>query len=282
MHANKIIGAFLLVLLFPLQDSYAQNPWQQDKGEFLLSPFVSHYRASSFRTRNGEQIPFNDNGLFQNYNPRLYFSLPLNGYKLNLFGSLPLFVNQFEDTQQNQRNVDLGDIELGARFHVKQMKNHFLMGAFTAFIPAYQNNRLPYAGFGRFGLEGRIIVAGNSPWLGESNNFHKIEAALRQFIPNGPTQIRVFASEGYRIRPKIVLLGEIDGLFSFSDESEFFENNLQLVSDFTMVKASLNLGYEFTPEFALYAGVFHDILNRNSGIGSGFQIFSIVRLKSKP
>jgi hypothetical protein len=83
------------------------------------------------------------------------------------------------------------------------------------------------------------------------------------------------------VTQKVVLLGELEGLFSFSNESEFFENNLQLVSDFTMVKASINLGYEFTPKFSMYGGIFHDILNRNSGIGSGFQVFSVIRIASR-
>ncbi|MCH7408895.1 hypothetical protein MM239_05780 [Belliella sp. DSM 111904] len=281
MQENKLCCLIILLMLVGIAQSYAQNPWQQDKGEALISPFVSHYRATAFRSRDGEKIPFQDQGLFTNYNPRMYFSLPLNGYKVNFFGSIPLFINRFDDTQQRQRNVDLGDLELGARFHLRQMKNHYLMGALTAFIPAYQNNNLPYAGFGRFGMEGRLILAGNSPWLGESNNFHKVEGAFRQFFPGGPSQIRLFSSQGIRFAPKTVLLGEIDGMFSFSRESQFFENNLQLVSDFTMVKASLNIGYEFTPEFSLYGGLFHDILNRNSGIGSGFQVFSVIRMKSK-
>ncbi|MCH7402723.1 hypothetical protein ACFOUP_05365 [Belliella kenyensis] len=281
MQENKIGWIMVLLIMFVTANSYAQNPWQQDKGEALISPYISHYRASSFRSRNGEKIPFQDEGLFTNYNPRLYFSLPLKGYKVNFFGSIPLFINKFDDTQQSQKNVDLGDLELGGRFHIRQLKNHYLMGAITAFVPAYQNNNLPYTGFERFGMEGRLILAGNSPWMGESNNFHKIEGAFRQFFPGGPSQTRVYASQGLRITSKIVLLGELDGIISFSNESQFFENNLQLVSDFTMVKAALNIGYEFTPDFSLYGGTFHDILNRNSGIGSGFQVFSVIRMKSK-
>lgn len=281
MQENKTFTYLIFILLLMATESFGQNPWQQDKGEALISPFFSHYRASAFRTTNGERIPFQDQGQFTNYNPRVYFSLPLDGYKINLFGSIPLFFNRFEDDQQLQRNVDFGELELGARFHLKQLKNHYLMGAITAFVPAYQNNRLPYAGFGRFGLEGRMILSGNSPWMGESNNFHKIELGFRQFIPNGPSQVRLYSSQGFRVASNVVLLGEIDGIFSFSDESEFFENNLQLVSDFTMVKAAVNIGYEFTTDFSIYAGVFHDVLNRNSGIGSGFQVFSVIRMKSK-
>ncbi|MBW3470103.1 hypothetical protein [Arthrospiribacter ruber] len=281
MPGKKLIVVFIALLIAGIGDCLAQNPWQQDSGEYLISPFVSHYRATSFRNREGERVAFNDDGIFYNYNPRVFFSLPLKGYKVNLFGSIPIFSNRFEDNNRSQSNIDLGDIELGARFHLKALKNHYLMGAVTGFIPAYNNNRLPYAGYGRYGLEARAILGGNSPWLGESNNFHRVELGLRQFFLAGPTQVRIYASQGLRVGGNFVFLGELDGIFSFSDESEFIENNLQLVADFNMVKAAINLGYEFTPNFSIYAGVFQDIHNRNSGIGSGFQLFSIIKIDKK-
>ncbi|MCH7412505.1 hypothetical protein MM213_03335 [Belliella sp. R4-6] len=281
MLGNRKFNFLILVFVFLSSTSFAQNPWQQDKGEFLLSPYLSHYSATAFRNRDGDKIDFENQGQFVNYNPRIYFSLPLNGYKVNLFGSLPWFFNQYEDDNLRQQNRDLGDIELGARFHLGKVKMHYLMASVTTFIPAYNNNQLPYTGFGRFGMEGRMILSGNSPWIGESNNFHKIELGYRYFFPSDPGQIRVFSSKGIRIIDKFVLLGEIDAIFSFSNDSDFFENNLQLVSDFSVIKATANIGYEFTPKFSLYGGLFHDVLNRNSGIGSGFQIFSVIRFDKK-
>lgn len=273
-----LIALFLTAgLFFP---AFGQNPWQQDKGEFLISPYLSRYQATSYRDRSGEKIQFDNDGKFQNFNPRLYLSMPIKGYKINLFASLPLLFNSYTEGDQKQQNTDLGDIELGLRFHLANLEDHFLMASVTTFIPAYSNNQLPFAGYGRFGFEGRLIMAGNSPWMGEYNNFHKIELGYRYFFPSDPGQVRFFLSHGIRFMDNIVLLGEVDGLFSFSNDSDFFENNLQLVSDFTMVKASINLGYEFNPAFSIYGGIFHDILNRNSGIGSGFQIFSVFRLKN--
>ena len=281
MLENRKFNFLILVFVFLSSTSFAQNPWQQDKGEFLLSPYLSHYSATAFRNRNGDKIDFENQGQFVNYNPRIYFSLPLNGYKVNLFGSLPWFFNQYEDDNLRQQNRDLGDIELGARFHLGKVKMHYLMASVTTFIPAYSNNQLPYTGFGRFGMEGRMILSGNSPWIGESNNFHKIELGYRYFFPSDPGQIRVFSSKGIRVIDKFVLLGEIDAIFSFINDSDFFENNLQLVSDFSVIKTTANIGYEFTPKFSLYGGLFHDVLNRNSGIGSGFQIFSVIRFDKK-
>ncbi|MFT4855717.1 MAG: hypothetical protein ACI9UV_000511 [Algoriphagus sp.] len=281
MRGDKTLFILSFLLFFQIGAGFSQNPWQQGKGEILLSPYLSHYSASAFRNRSGEKIDFDQNGQFSNYNPRMYFSLPLKDYKINLFGSLPYFFNQNKDNTADQKNSDFGDIKIGLRFHLKQLGDHYLMASVATFIPAYDNNQLPYAGFDRFGLEGRLILSGNSPWEGKSNNFHKLELGYRYFFPSDPGQIRVFASQGVYFFKKAVILGELDGIFSFSNDSDFFENNLQLVSDFRMVKASINLGYEFTPKFSLYSGVFHDILNRNSGIGSGFQVFTVIRIASK-
>ncbi|GAB2492826.1 hypothetical protein [Algoriphagus taiwanensis] len=262
-----------------VSQSSAQNPWQQDRGEALISPFVSRYQADFYRDKSGNKIPFEQDGLFQNYNPRLYFSFPIKGYKINLFGTVPLFFNQYKDANETQKNTDLGDLELGLRFHLKQLERSYLLASVTAFIPAYQNNNLPYAGFDRLGMEARVMLYGNAAWIGDTNNFHKVEAGLRYFFPDDPLQLRVYASEGYRFAKKLVALGELDCIFSNSTNAEFFENNLQLVSDFGMVKAAINLGYEFTPDFAIYGGLFHDIYNKNSGIGRGFQFFSVIKFK---
>lgn len=254
------------------------NPWQQKKGELLLSPFVSHYRATSFRDSDGNRQDFNNNGKFTNYNPRLYFSLALNDTKLNLFGSIPFFSNRYQDDENSLSNTDFGDIELGLRFNLANWGENYLMGAVIGYFPAYSNNQLPFASFERYGIEPRLILGGTSKWLGEFNNFHKIELGLRYFFPKDPIQFRLLLTEGYNLTNKLLLLGEVDVLMSYSEESQFFEENLQLVSDFKMIKASINLGYRFSEKVEVYGGLFHDLYNRNIAVGSGFQLFGVIRI----
>lgn len=279
MRGSNRLWLFILILFGFTTESWGQNPWQQDRGEALISPFVSRYTADFYRDKSGNKIPFDKDGSFQNVNPRLYFSFPVKGYKINLFGTVPWFSNRSEDADKTEQNQDFGDIELGLRFHLKEYERSYLLASVTAFIPAYENNRLPYAGYDRFGLEGRVMLYGNAAWIGDTNNFHKVEVGLRYFFPDDPFQLIIYASEGYRFARRIVVLGELDCIFSNSANSDFFEDNLQLVSDFGMVKAALNLGYEFTPELSFYGGLFHDIYNKNSGIGRGFQVFSVIKFK---
>lgn len=254
------------------------NPWQQNKGEVLLVPFVSHYRADSFRDSNGNRQAFTNNGEFTNYNPRLYFSTSLKQTKLNLFGSLPFFTNKFSDDLTTDTNTDFGDLELGIRFNLANWGENYLMGAVIGYLPAYSNNSDPVAGFQLFGVEPRLILAGTSKLIGEYNNFYKAEFGVRYFVPSDPLQFRILLSQGYNLTNKLIALGELDAMFSYSNDADFFENNLQLVADFKMVKATFNLGYKFSKNFELFGGVFHDVFNRNIAIGSGFQAFAVIRL----
>ena len=185
---------------------------------------MSYYKATSFRDSNGEKTNFGNDGKYTNCNPRLYFSFGLNSDKLNLFGSIPYFFNTYEDNNSNNSNSDFGEIELGLRFNLKKYNDNYLMGAVIAYLPAYQNNKIPFAGYERYGIEPRLIYAGTSHALGNYNNFHKVELGLRYFLPDNPLQLRLYASEGYEILPKIILLGELDVILSTSSNSDFFEN----------------------------------------------------------
>ncbi|OEY71349.1 hypothetical protein [Salegentibacter salarius] len=254
------------------------NPWQQTSGEILLSPYVSRYIATSYRNSVGDKIRFNKDGKFSNYNPRLFIAAPLFGEKVNIIGSIPFFTNTYEDNNVSNTNSDLGDIELGLKFHLAKFKDNYLMASLISYIPLYSNNATPFVGYDLFALETRVIFAGTLKLLGEYNNFHKIEVGLRYFFPEDPVQFRFLISEGYNLSKKTILLGEIEGMFSGSDRDEFFRNNLQAVADFKMIKASLNLGYEFSNNFTLYGGLFSDVYNSNSAIGRGFQTFAVIRL----
>lgn len=253
------------------------NPWQQSSGEFLISPYVSRYVATSFRNSDGQKSNFANDGKYSNYNPRLFVAAPLLSDKLNLTLSLPYFTNRYEDKNVSNSNGDLGDIEVGLRAHLGRLGSNYLMGSLITYIPGYENTQLPFAGYDLFGLEARMILAGSIDFLGEYNNFHKVEFGVRYFFPRDPVQLRFLLSEGYRITNKLIILGELEGIFSFSDDQEFFQTNLQSVAEYSFIKGSLNVGYDFSSKFSLYSGLFHDIYNRNSAIGRGFQVFAIIR-----
>lgn len=272
---NKILTFFLVHFSFLC---LAQNPWLQGKGKILLSPSISHYFTDSQRDKNNIKSNFTNDGFYENYVYRMYFATSLIPNKLNLIGNIPFVASTYKDNFTDNINNELGDVELGVRFHLKNIgKNHYLIGVFNTIIPFYNNNQEPFIAFGKFGTEIKINISGNSKWMGINDNFHQLEFGVRKFF-GGPLQYRIYGSQGYRITKKTTILGEIDTLISNGSETTLSQKNIQIITDFDFLKASLNIGYKFSPKLELFAGGFRDLYNRNISIGLGWQVFGIIKL----
>jgi len=272
---NKI---FLLVLFLQTLISFGQNPWLQSKGDLLFSPSVTHYYTDTKRDENGNKSDFDNNGYYKNNVYKIYFATSLISNKLDLVGNIPYVTSTYSDDFNLNENNELGDLELGLKMHLKKVGEfHYLMGSLTSIIPMYSNDAEPFIGFGKYGTELKINISGNSKWMGVNDNFHQLEFGVKQFF-GGPTQFKLYGSQGYRITKKFLALADIDIFLSRGDDFTVSQENVQITPDFDIVKTTLSFGYEFTPNFALYAGGFSDLWNRNVSIGKGWQIFTVIKL----
>lgn len=270
---------FILFLSIQCFSQSVDNPWQQKKGEILISPAVGYYFTDSSADSNGTAEKFGGNGSYYNINPRVYFSSGLGGNNWNIFGSIPFLIAEYESDNEKQENSSFGEIEIGVRKHLTKIKEHYLMGSLSAFIPAYKNKQTPYVGFEKYSIEGRLRLAGSFTWLGQYKNYHTAEIGARVFTSADPVQLTLFLSQGYKITPKITILGEFNLNVSMSDNGTINANNgIPLNSKYDLAKLAINVGYNFTDRFGIYVGAFHDVWNRNIAIGKGVQIFSIIRL----
>ena len=273
---TKFILLFLILNAFA---SYSQNPWLQGKGEVLLSPSLTHYYTDSKRDENGNKSDFSNNGFYKNYVYKLYFSTALISHKLNLIGNIPYVNSTYSDDFSLNKNSELGDVELGVRLHLKNIgENHYLIGSLTGIVPGYKNTDGPFTGFGKAGTEFKINISGNSKWMGINDNFHQLELGVKKFYSGGPFQFKLYGSQGYRITEKFLVLADLDILISRGDDFTVSQENIQITPDFDFIKMTLNVGYEFNPNFTLYAGGFTDLWDRNVSIGKGWQIFSVIKL----
>ncbi|NJB83018.1 hypothetical protein [Wenyingzhuangia aestuarii] len=273
---NKIILFFLFLNACVC---YSQNPWLQGQGEVLLSPSVTHYYTDTKRDQNGTKSDFSNNGFYENYVYKLYFSAPLISNKLSLIGNIPYVRSTYADDSTFDENNELGDVELGVKMHLKKTGEfHYLMASLMTTIPLYNNDVGPFVGFDRFGTELKINISGNSKWMGVNDNFHQLEFGVKAFYPGGPYQFKLYGSQGYRITNKVIVLGDVDVFLSRGDDFTVSQQNIQITPDFDIVKTTLSLGYEFSPKFSLYAGGFADVWNRNVAIGRGWQVFSVIKL----
>lgn len=273
---NKIL---IFLILVWTSVCFSQNPWLQGKGETLLSPSISHYFTETKRDQNNVKSNFNNNGFYENYVYRIYFSTSLISNKLNLIGNIPFVASTYKDNFTDNINNELGDAEIGVRFHLKNVgKHHYLIGTLNTIIPLYNNNnKEPFIGFGKIGTEIKLNISGNSKWMGINDNYHQLEVGIRNFF-KGPFQYRLFGSQGYRITEKATILGDVDILISKGNDSSITQNNIQIITDFDFIKVSLNMGYKIAPNFELFAGGFRDVYNRNISIGLGWQVFGIIKL----
>ncbi|WP_147677349.1 hypothetical protein [Algibacter pacificus] len=273
---NKII---LLFLYLNVCVCYAQNPWLQGQGDVLLSPSITHYYTDTTRDESGEKSDFSNNGYYKNNVYKLYFATAIIGNKLSLIVNIPYVESTYGADNTLNENNQLGDVELGVKMHLKKIGEfHYLMGTVNTIIPMYNNDNGPFVGFDKFGTELKINLSGNSKWMGVNDNYHQLELGVKKFFSGGPYQFKLYGSQAYRITHKFLVMGDMEVLLSRGDDFSVSQENIQITPDFDILKTTLNLGYEFSPKFALYAGGFKDLWNRNVSIGKGWQIFSVIKL----
>ena len=94
----------------------------------------------------------------------------------------------------------------------------------------------------------------------------------------GPCQFKLYGSQAYRLTDKFLVMGDVEVLLSRGNDFTVSQENIRITPDFDILKTTLNFGYEFSPNFALYAGGFSDLWNRNISVGKGWQIFSVIKL----
>ncbi len=271
---------FLILFLFlNTCICYSQNPWLQGKGDVLLSPSVTHYYTDTNSDNSSNKSDFSNNGFYKNYVYKLYFATSLISNKLSLIGNIPYVKSTYGDDFTLDNNNELGDVELGVKMHLKKIgEYHYLMGSLTTIIPMYSNDVGPFVGFDKFGTELKVNISGNSKWMGINDNFHQLEFGIKKFFDGGPYQFKLYGSQAYRLTDKFLVMGDVEVLLSRGDDFTVSQENIRITPDFDILKTTLNFGYEFSPNFALYAGGFSDLWNRNISVGKGWQIFSVIKL----
>jgi len=246
------------------------------KGKALLSPYLSYFAAHAYRDLSGNKISYGNNGKFSSVTAQLYLEYGLTD-KLDLVAKLPLSAAQYKDDLQRNSNTTLTDLELGLKYNLIQFNQdrYFFSTQAMAYIPMYSNNKMPFAGYGQFGTEFKLLLSG-SP---SDKSYFNVETGYRQYFGNNAGnvgQITYLATSGLYIGKNNQLMGELNGVSSFKS-SQFNPTNLAYNTQFTFVKASFGVGQRVVKDSWIFAGIFHDVLNRNSGIGEGFSLTGIIR-----
>lgn len=250
--------------------------WMPDKGKAKFIPYYSLYSASSFKDLEGEFTNYQRNGRFLSHGLRLY-----NEYGLEegmaLVTVLPFLNNTYREDSFSQTNFNLSDIEIGIRKYFLNLDtNYHLMGQATALFPFYSNAKNPVTGLGKTGVELKVIFGGSIKRY-QYKPFIKAEFAFRQFI-NGPPQVLYQALLGYNLSATHQLNIEASGTASYGTSALFDQSNVAINQRFAFHKLTFNYGLRISPAVSIYAGVFRDFANWNTGIGRGGQFFLVVNI----
>lgn len=241
----------------------------------LLSPYFSYFASTSSRDLSGNKAPYGNNGRFSSVTAQIYLEYGITD-RLDFVAKIPFSFSQYKDDYLNNVNNAPSDLEVGLKYnilHFNEQKYYFSAQALAS-IPAYSKNRNPATGYGKFGSELKLMISGS-----ERSAYFNIEGGYRQYFGN-PTgqvgQLTYISTSGLHLGKSNQLVGEVSGVSSFRS-SQFTPANPASNTEFTFVKANIAIGQRLWKENWIFLGVFHDIVNRNSGIGEGGTLTGIFR-----
>jgi hypothetical protein len=265
---KKFITKKALMLAVLMCMSYSlclAGGWPMRPGRMLLSPSINYFYANKSWDSLGVKKPFNDNGRFTSLSFYLYGEYGISR-RFTLVGSLPYLSNNYQQDNYKSANSGLGDLELGMRYYLANIKYIYyfsLQG--TVITPLYTD---PNLGYKKHGAEVKIAFSGSGKVIGK-NYYFNLENGLRQYFgESGPFQDRYSGVFGLTIDRKMHDQISIGASGTFSRSSlKAFSTNLVSNQDFSFTQASLSYGHTFGSQFSTFVSANKFITGRNTGAG---------------
>ncbi|TCD07579.1 hypothetical protein EZ449_13635 [Pedobacter frigidisoli] len=266
------LTAIFLMCIF--QEAHSSG-FPTGKRKTLLSPYLSYFVAKSYRDLSGNKFNYGNGGKYSSFTAQLYLEHGITD-RLDFVLKMPLSTAQFKDDFQGNKNTSLTDLELGFKYNFLKFNKdrYFLTAQGLASIPLYGLKKNPVPGYGQFGTEFKLMFSG----LVTEKAYFNLEGGYRHFFGGKGDigQLTYLATSGIKIGKNNQIMGELSGVSAYRS-SLFDPENLASNTQFTFLKATLGIGQRIVGDNWIYAGPFHDILNRNSGIGQGVMVMGIFR-----
>lgn len=251
------------------------------KGGYMIVPTYFHYTAKGYWDQDRIYKPFDNVGDKFTSNYFGVFGGFGLGRDLDFMYNIPFVVQTSITNGAVTRNSGLGDATLGLKYfltHFEGDRHLSVQGSFI--VPLYQNlpTKLPFIGFQETGFEGKLCYAGGKEIM-YRNAFYEIEGGFRQFFGvSGPFQLFTNITGGIELNE----YWKLSGNFAFinSKSTNAITNlpvNLFGNRDFSFTRLTANLGYILNPNTTVYGSLFTDIAGRNTGKGSGFGLFAVIK-----
>lgn len=275
MNTKVITFIYAIIIPFFIVQYAVASGFPMRKGKTLLAPYLSYFVANQYRDLTGQKYNYANGGKYSSFTMQLYLEYGITDH-LDLVAKLPLNAAQFKDNAQRNSNTALSDVELGLKYNLLEFnqKKYFLSAQALAAIPLYSKNGNPSTGYGQFGSELKLMFSGSN-----AAAYFNVEAGYRQYFGHAfgnVGQVNYIATSGLHLGKNNQLMGELNGVSSLRS-NQFNPENPASNTEFTFIKANISIGQRLTGDNWIFAGLFHDIFNRNSGIGQGITVTGIIR-----
>lgn len=259
------------IMLFGLSDIPANAAaWSQQKGKGLGILTYRYYGTDKAFTENGTLVKNDNNGTFRQHELNLYveYGLPKN---ITLIGNFFLQnVTSSDDVNGSHSTSGLSQQEIGARWQFSHSPAQALQFIF-AFPGGYSMNDNPVLGNNQLDFE-LLYFIGDSFQCFNRKAFWELGGGVR-FRTGAPAdQLRWFGTLGYSFNKNWDVYAQLEGTHGLGNGStQNVGNNITLTTDYTLLKATLNVAYNFNDRWTLSAGPFINYYGKNTGGGGGVQ-----------
>jgi hypothetical protein len=275
----KKLGLIVVVLALFHQFAFAGFPI--GKGRFKLIPNYTLYHAEGYWDNNGTYKAYINNGRFTSNYVGIYLGAGISK-DLDFIATVP-FVVQTQTSEVSNGKINsvanIGDISLGLSYYISHFNNdnsHLSLSA-SLIIPGYQNVDTPYIGFGTFGMEAKVGVAGTTDKY-YRNPYYDIEAGFRQYFDvYGPSQVFLNISGGIPISEQVKLNGSFNTVNSVSTLATFSASNLTANKNFSYIRAAAGVAFVASKNVEIGFNLFKDLAGKNIGKGSGISLFGVIK-----
>lgn len=275
----------VLFVLFITPTARAGFPLGQ--GHWMLSPTYNYYAASGYWNNAKIFTPYSNNGKFSSNYFGVYGTYGISA-STEFYFNVPVVSQTYSETNLLIQNGSLGDVTMGLNFYPTQndIDKHFSISG-GIIIPLYQNatnvpSNLtgvtpPFVGFGSVGAEAKLGYAGNAPNF-IKNCYFDVSAGVRQYFSAlGPTQIFFDGTFGVGLDENWKIYGNVNGVNSTSNNQSASSSVDGVNRDFGYFRMTAGVGRRLSQTTQLYLSLFQDVSGRNTGRGSGFSLFAVIK-----
>lgn len=268
----KKISAIIICSLWVI---IARADWPIGKKRSIIIPTYTYFVSSGFYNSNYELEKFKTGEKFVSHLYGLFLGHGISR-RLDAVVNMPYVVQSLNLGGVNQTNAGFGDMMVGLAYHFpnEELKRYFTIKA-MAIIPAYQNNKVPYLGYGEQGVQ---LVA-NYSFNPSDYSFCILELIHNRYYsnPQGPNQFIYNATWGKSLNNVGFFTINMSHLNSYSADKTFTQN-FSFNRDFMYGKVSVGLGRRVTRVLTANLQLFHTIYGRSAGFGGGGGLFLIARI----